>query len=349
MHSRSKSGSGKNKGGGGKDLITKTKEMETKAIEHTIVTLRKAVYNDDGTDRDLTENMKPFMAFKKNGVDLEISFSCKLTKKEAEQCFDTVKENMEDKYDASGYGWDDEDKMKELREDGARFLLVREWPEEDGVEKGNLVGFAHFRISVTGDFMDEMTGESCLILWDIHLDEEYREKGIGKHLMMMLELMARKHSIDHVVVPVQLEDEDCQGWIEKLKGYKAATGLMSQINFDPEMEGFQVYGKEIVPPRPRVTAPVAAPAGPLADISNAAPTASAENATTSAEKPAPTATVFSADSAKEASLDEAVDKLKALYLEKNGKAATDGEILQWKTVLAESDEIVPTEGEAPTA
>jgi hypothetical protein len=38
-----------------------------------------------------------------------------------------------------------------------------------------------------------------------------------------------------------------------------------------------------------------------------------------------------------------------LYLEKNGKAATDVEILQWKTVLAESDEIVPTEGEAPTA
>ena len=64
-------------------------------------------------------------------------------------------------------------------------------------------------------------------------NEEYRRKGIGKHLMMMIELMARKHSIDHVVVPVQLEDEDCQGWIEKLKGYRVAAELMSQINFDP--------------------------------------------------------------------------------------------------------------------
>lgn len=349
MHSRSKGGGGKSKGGGGKDLITKTKEMETKAIEHTIVTLRKAVYNDDGTDRDLTENMAPFKVFKKNGADLELGFSCKLTKKEAEQCFETVKENMEDKYDASGYGWDDEDKMKELREDGARFILVREWPEEEGVEKGNLVGFAHFRISVTGDFMDEMTGESCLILWDIHLDEEYRQKGIGKHIMMMMEIMARKHSIDHVVVPVQLEDEDSLSWVQKLKGYEVASGLMHQIGFDPEMEGFQVFGKEVIPPRPRVAAPIAATAAPLADISNVAAPAASTTATASMEKPATAAnTVFNADSTEEASLDEAVDKLKALYLEKNGKDATDTEISQWRTVLAESDDAIPGEG-APTA
>ena len=56
------------------------------------------------------------------------------------------------------------------------------------------------------------------------------------------------------------------------------------------------------------------------------------------------ATVFGADSVKEASLDEAVDKLKALYLEKNGKDATQSEITQWRSVLAESE----SEEDAPT-
>ena len=32
---------------------------------------------------------------------------------------------MEDLYDDAGYGWDDQDKLSELSEDGTRFLVAR--------------------------------------------------------------------------------------------------------------------------------------------------------------------------------------------------------------------------------
>jgi hypothetical protein len=56
---------------------------------------------------------------------------------------------MEERYDASGYGWDDDDKYRELTEKGTRFLVIREWPIDDA-DVGALVGFVHFRFTVQG-------------------------------------------------------------------------------------------------------------------------------------------------------------------------------------------------------
>jgi len=76
------------------------------------------------TDKDVTQGVAPaFMKYDRNGLSLSIEFSTRLTRKESEWAFDKVKENMEERYDASGYGWDDDDKRKELSEEGTRFLL----------------------------------------------------------------------------------------------------------------------------------------------------------------------------------------------------------------------------------
>jgi hypothetical protein len=56
---------------------------------------------------------------------VSIEFATVLTKAEASWALSTTKKNMEERYDASGYGRDDDDKIKELTEKGARFLLVR--------------------------------------------------------------------------------------------------------------------------------------------------------------------------------------------------------------------------------
>ena len=105
---------------------------------------------------------------------------------------------MEDRYDASGYGWDDDDKKRELTENGARFLVVRAWPEEDGEEYGEMVGFCHFRFTVQGDVIDEMKGDSCVMLHDIHIEEEYQRKGLGKHMTTILELIAKREGLSRV-------------------------------------------------------------------------------------------------------------------------------------------------------
>lgn len=83
--------------------------------------------------------------YDRQGCDFVIKFSAKLSDEEYAWAFDLVKGNMESLYDASGYGWDDDDKKRELTEQGTRFLIVRER------ESGALAGFCHFRFSVQGD------------------------------------------------------------------------------------------------------------------------------------------------------------------------------------------------------
>jgi hypothetical protein len=65
----------------------------------------------------------------RNGINVGIEFTPKLKPDDAEWVFELIKENMEDIYEESGYGWDDEDKRDELLEQGARFLLVRDADE----------------------------------------------------------------------------------------------------------------------------------------------------------------------------------------------------------------------------
>jgi hypothetical protein len=47
-----------------------------------------------------------------------MQFATTLSKAQLEWAFQVVKGNMQDLYNSSGYGWDDEDKWKELTEKG---------------------------------------------------------------------------------------------------------------------------------------------------------------------------------------------------------------------------------------
>lgn len=40
--------------------------------------------------------------------------------------------------------------------------------------------------------MDQFLGDTALYVWDIHVDEKYQKKGLGKHLLTLLELIARR-------------------------------------------------------------------------------------------------------------------------------------------------------------
>jgi len=356
-------GGGKNRSGGGTEKIVKTKARQTAAINDAIVKLRKAVFDDSGKDKDVCASMPAFMKFDRNGLDLEIAFTPKLSKEEADWAFEITRDNMEDKYDASGYGWDDDDKFRELTEPGARFLVVREWPEDEDAVVGQIVGFAHFRFSVQGDFVDQMIGEPSLLLWDIHIEEEYQRKGLSRHLMTILELIARREGMTCFSVPIQLADEESLAWISKFKGFAPDESLKSLIDFDPEMEGFQVFTKDTAPKKP-TAAPVPAAA---ADAATASVASSVEVAATkmpstpSAAKksetamPSPTSVADewvmvppvppsaseeqggggveeekNEGGSDEAEISAAVDELVAIFAQQKGRDPTEEEIASWR-------------------
>jgi GNAT superfamily N-acetyltransferase len=43
--------------------------------------------------------------------------------------------------------------------------------------------------------MEVMAGETSLHVWDIHIEDDYQRKGLGKHLLTLMELIARRYHI----------------------------------------------------------------------------------------------------------------------------------------------------------
>ena len=134
------------KGKGGGDIkIVHSKARKTQDINDRIVSLRSALFTPSGADKDVTSSIPAFMKFQRNGLDVVIEFRFKLSKDEMNWAFDTIKSNMEEIYNDSGFGWDDEDKEMELNEEGKRFLLVKD------TQTGKYVGLVHFRFTVQGN------------------------------------------------------------------------------------------------------------------------------------------------------------------------------------------------------
>ena len=51
-----------------------------------------------------------------------------------------------------------------------------------------------------------MEGEPCLFIYDIAMDANLQRKGLGRHLMTMLELIARKASMCEMLMPIPVSD-----------------------------------------------------------------------------------------------------------------------------------------------
>lgn len=183
--------------------------------------------------------------------------------------------------------------------------------------------------------MDEMKGESCLILWDLHVEHEFQRRGLGKHMLTILELVAMREGMSRVYIPVQLEDDITQAWVDNIcvpRGYAPDSSLVSLLDFDAEMEGFQVYCKEMKALPKKAPVVVAAPASVFTgvDVSNIA-------AAPSIEKPPAAAGVVAEEEDAALKLGEAIEKLRVLFIERHNKEPSAEELAQWEQVLTEAE------------
>lgn len=213
----------------------------------TLATLRSALFDEAGRDKDVTLGLaSAFRTFEASGVKVGIEFSARLSEAQLAWAFELTRSNMEAVYERSGYGWDEEDKRTELSEQGARFLLVRDLLPGSKSE-GQLVGFAHFRFTVQGEVMDMMRGDTCLYVWDLQLEEPIRRRGLGRRMLVTLELIARHEKMASVSVPVQHADEQARAWVACIKGYAPDAELSELCGFESAEEGFDVFAKKLTP------------------------------------------------------------------------------------------------------
>lgn len=71
--------------------------------------------------------------------------------------------------------------------------------------------------TVQGEFVDEMRGESSLVVWDVAIDHAARRKGLGRHLLVLLELIARRTRMRFLSLPVMNGDDATRDWCERFE------------------------------------------------------------------------------------------------------------------------------------
>lgn len=324
-------------------VYKKSAPRKTKEINDAVVILRSAIFTRSGRDKDVTEGIAPqFLTYSRNDMKLTIEFSAKLSRADANWAFDLTKTHMENVYENSGYGWDDEDKMRELTEQGARFLLVR------SSEGGKLVAFAHFRFTVQGEVMDIMAGEPCLYLWDLQIEKSCQRRGLGRHMITVLELIARREKMSYLSLPIQNMDTRSMDWIAKIRGFKPDFELTNLVGFDAETEGFAVMSKNLTFTARRSDRSAGAGITPMKFIEskrmNLSPVSVIELDNDNSSCGVSLDKAFLEVAGPEEGLEltgltekDVINGLRILFKEKNGRDVTEDEVHQWLSAVGEAE------------
>lgn len=286
-----------NSGGGSKSkssaqvfAIEKDVSLQTDADK--LLILRSALRDDKGNDKNVFQELSKFAKYNKNGIAATLQYfpAGSLPRDLFKAAFQMSKSNVKQIYEDIGYGWDTDEKRNEYREPESRFLFARQ-NTEDG-SSGPVLAFVHFKFSLQGEVVNEMEGEPALLVFDLQVLPSAQRKGLGKFLMMMTELIARKQKMRWLMFPLVKGNDKAVPFLTKsLKGFAVDTEY-------GEDEVQAIYSKALfAAPKPakaatKTLAPAesktAEPAKRAAAASTAATTAATAAATTTTTKAAAT-------------------------------------------------------------
>lgn len=149
---------------------------------------RAAMYTSPGVPRDVLAGLSAPLRFEGGGLAAALAFAAPGSPNFAAlvaELLDLTRANMRALYEAApGWGgWRDGKKRGELLDTDSRFIVARgEGPAGGG--GGALLGFACFRFLLDGE-------RDVLYLFELQLAEAAQRKGLGRHLMLLCEQVAR--------------------------------------------------------------------------------------------------------------------------------------------------------------
>jgi ribosomal protein S18 acetylase RimI-like enzyme len=146
---------------------------------------------------------------------------------------------MEAAYNTA-WGWSDAAKREELLSDAARFIVVRAKADAaaaSGTPSPPLLAYVHFRYEVA----DPPSTDPILYVYEVQLAPAAHRKGLGRFLMQLLELSARRAGLAALTLTVQ----DCN------EGARALYGGLGYVRDEGspvpgvDEEGFQILVKKL--------------------------------------------------------------------------------------------------------
>lgn len=287
--------------------------------------LKRALRDESGRDRDVMRGFEAFSSYQKCDMDLKVEFYAGkgMPKATNNACFVLAKANSKDVYNQCGYGWFDDEKQSELKEPSARFLVAKDVNEE-----GQVAAFLHFRFTLQGELVDSEDGEAAIIVYDVQVASPYRGKGLGKHLMQTIELIADRYRIPFVMVPIIKGDPKTLAFFQsKLKGYQKFLEY-------GEDEHQIILCKDLVHFRMEIQEKEAAT---KASAQVESPNSVMPAGLAASDTPRDTPDAESAgDRANDDCADDILSQLMDLFRQQNGREATESEVTQWMNTLREA-------------
>ncbi|KAM3416070.1 hypothetical protein BST61_g9555 [Cercospora zeina] len=135
------------------------------------------------------EDLRPFM-----GSDSHFRFAKNLSQADLQGCFNLIERTSRHDYEPSSFGWHPKRKMREMKDKEMRYIILRDSsPQESSVATAS--GFLSFMLT-----HDSTPPVPVLYVYEVHLDESTRGKGLGKLLMRVAEDIARRVGVEKVML-----------------------------------------------------------------------------------------------------------------------------------------------------
>lgn len=131
-------------------------------------------------------------------------------------CFELIKETSASAYRDSSRGWRPKEKKAEMMDPDMRYLIVLD-EASDGI-----LGFASYMFTIEDDY-------PVVYLYEVHLKEQLRGKGVGSHLMRIVERFGRIAKMEKTMLTVFTSNEGAERF------YKRHGYIMDEYSPQPRL------------------------------------------------------------------------------------------------------------------
>lgn len=181
---------------------------KSKGKKRAINILRASV-NTANTNSDLLRNLVNLKLYKAGVTGNSFNISCVQYCECSQDLFswmmNLLEQNMAELYAACEWGWNLEEKRKEMSNKASRFIVAYS-------ELDKPVAFTHFRFD-----MDHKV--SVVYCYELQVDPVAQKQGLAKHIMQILESLCHQQNMCKVILTVFNNNENACNFFAS-QGYK---------------------------------------------------------------------------------------------------------------------------------
>lgn len=158
------------------------------------------------------------------------------SERERDWMLSLTKRNLMNLYIRARWGWSDGEKRAELTDPDARYLIVYRKGEAGKADAKRPLAFVHYRFIAQGAF-------PVLYLFEIQLERSARRRGVGKHLMRMVEVIAKRTGMGWVMLTVFNENVSARKLYMNKLGYRVDETSPSRVGKRGEHFQYEILSK----------------------------------------------------------------------------------------------------------